>query len=333
MNKLLLRDDFRNEVAKRDNNRCIICGEKADESHHIVERKLWSDEGYYMNNGASLCNHHHKQAENDTLCPQYLRHLLQINTITPPNFDNTIDYNKWGTPYTMPREYNFKYPTTWYMYFSPSIEDVDKRNVHNDLKQFVGIPVVITIKMDGSNSRIEHEKVTARNGFSAEHISFDMLKALHRKDLMFKIPENIVIFGEWLFAEHSIIYDETNPLYDYFQCFSIYNRDKNIFLDWKETKKMCSFMGLSTVPVIDEYRIFNTEWELVKYLNELGEKVVKDGHEGIVMRSAYGYHFSQHKDFVVKYVRKNHIQTDKNWWDKPVKKNIVDKTTKTKVYK
>lgn len=325
MNKLMSRDDFRNKVAERDNFKCIICGNKADESHHIVERKLWSDEGYYMNNGASLCNFHHKQAENNTLCPQYLRHLLQIDTIIPSRFDNTIDYDKWGKPFEMPREHNFKYPTTWYLPFSPSVADEDKRNKHIDLKHLIGVPLVITIKVDGSNSRIEHEKVTARNGVQADHISFDLLKSMHRKDLMFKIPENIVIFGEWVYAKHSIHYTDNLALDSYFQCFSIYDRDRNIFLDWKDTKKWCDELELSLVPVLEENKVFNNEWEMIAFISKLGEEVVKQGHEGIVVRSAYGYHFSQHKDFVLKYVRENHIQTDKMWSHMPVVKNTLKK--------
>lgn len=325
MNKLMTRDEFRNSVFKRDNYKCIICRKQANEAHHIIERKLWKDEGYYLNNGSSLCNFHHQQAENNTLCPQYIRYILQLETLVPKKFDNKIDYDKWGKQFDMPREYNFKYPTTWYLPFSPSVAHEDKRNKHLSIKHLIGIPLVISIKMDGSNSRIEHEKVAARNGFQADHVSFDLLKSMHRKDLMFKLPENLIIFGEWIYAQHSIHYRDNLALNSYFQCFSIYDRDNNIFLDWNETKKICKELTLSTVPVVEENKTFKTEWEMMKYLSNIGERIVKEGHEGIVVRSAYGYHFSQHKDFVLKYVRENHVQTDKLWSHKPVVKNILFK--------
>ncbi len=51
----MTRDDFRNAVFARDNHRCVICGEPAKDAHHILERRLFPDGGYYLNNGASLC--------------------------------------------------------------------------------------------------------------------------------------------------------------------------------------------------------------------------------------------------------------------------------------
>lgn len=328
MNKLLTRDEFRKQVQERDSFKCIICNDKADESHHIIERKLWNDEGYYLSNGASLCNFHHRQAENSTLCPQYLRHILNIEQITPGDFNKEIDYDKWGKQFGMPREVEFKYPTTWYLPFSPTVAEEDKRNKCKSLSHFVGVPTVITKKMDGSNSKLSSPKVAARNGFNADHHSFDLLKSKFESRLKYLIPNNLYIFGEWIYAKHSIEYKDELALDDYFQCFSIYDKTNNIFLDWKETKEICKELGLSTVPVIDEYKVFDTEWELINYLNKLGEQVVKEGHEGIVLRSAYGYHFSQHKDFVLKYVRANHVQTDKHWAHTPLERNKLKEKKK-----
>ena len=142
---------------------------------------------------------------------------------------------------------------------------------------------------------------------------------------MHKIPEHLIIFGEWIYAKHSIYYTDNIALDNYFQCFSIYDRNNNLFLDWNETKKICKELNLITVPIIDENIIFNTEWELIRYLSKVGEKVINEGHEGIVVRSTYGYHFSQHKDFVLKYVRENHVQTDKLWSHTSVIKNQIQK--------
>lgn len=65
--QLLNRDEFRNGVFARDGHRCVICGEPAQDAHHIVERRLFSDGGYYLDNGASLCGKHHIMAEETTL--------------------------------------------------------------------------------------------------------------------------------------------------------------------------------------------------------------------------------------------------------------------------
>lgn len=60
MNEILLtRDNFRNSVFIRDNHRCVIYGNAGKDAHHIIERRLWNDGGYYLSNGATLCEVHH----------------------------------------------------------------------------------------------------------------------------------------------------------------------------------------------------------------------------------------------------------------------------------
>lgn len=102
INKLLTRDDFRNSVFKRDNRRCIIpkCNKPAVDAHHIIERRLWQHPnelgGYFINNGASLCEEHHIAAEKNFFPPQYLWQLLGVtNPVRPISFNPSIDYNKW----------------------------------------------------------------------------------------------------------------------------------------------------------------------------------------------------------------------------------------------
>jgi len=64
---LLTRDLFREMVFQRDNHQCVICHGPAQDAHHIIERRLWPDGGYYLLNGASLCGEHHIAAEQTTL--------------------------------------------------------------------------------------------------------------------------------------------------------------------------------------------------------------------------------------------------------------------------
>jgi 5-methylcytosine-specific restriction endonuclease McrA len=65
-NKLLKRDDFRDSVFRRDSYNCVICGEPAKDAHHILERRLFTNFGYFIDNGASLCEKHHIMAEEPT---------------------------------------------------------------------------------------------------------------------------------------------------------------------------------------------------------------------------------------------------------------------------
>ena len=94
---LLSREDFRKEVFKRDNNKCIVCGKPATAAHHIIDRSLWHDGGYYLDNGASLCDEHHLKAETCELGCDSIRCFARICVvILPSDFDSTNRYDKWG---------------------------------------------------------------------------------------------------------------------------------------------------------------------------------------------------------------------------------------------
>ncbi len=94
---LLTRDEFRNNVFERDNHLCIICGDKAKDAHHIMERRLFQDGGYYLDNGASLCQKHHIEAEQTILSTERIREVLHIKkAILPDDYYSDVVYDKWG---------------------------------------------------------------------------------------------------------------------------------------------------------------------------------------------------------------------------------------------
>jgi len=59
MSKKDIRDNFRNEVFKRDNFSCKMCGVKGNEetldAHHITDRNEMPNGGYVKENGITLC--------------------------------------------------------------------------------------------------------------------------------------------------------------------------------------------------------------------------------------------------------------------------------------
>jgi 5-methylcytosine-specific restriction endonuclease McrA len=62
-NKKEIRKQFRDAVFKRDNYKCVMCGNKAVDSHHITDRNEISNGGYVVENGISLCSECHIKAE------------------------------------------------------------------------------------------------------------------------------------------------------------------------------------------------------------------------------------------------------------------------------
>jgi predicted restriction endonuclease len=90
---LLPRDDFREGVFARDNYKCVFCGKTAEETpegkldaHHILERRLWPDGGYYLANGATVCEEHHLECERTTITVGEVMEAAGITKrIVPPH--------------------------------------------------------------------------------------------------------------------------------------------------------------------------------------------------------------------------------------------------------
>src|SRR6476646_2741401 len=96
----MTRDEFREAVFKRDGHSCVICGAKAQDAHHIIERRLWADVSYYRDNGASLCGIHHLVAEITELSCEEIRERAKIESVVlPSDFYMDTRYDKWGNPF------------------------------------------------------------------------------------------------------------------------------------------------------------------------------------------------------------------------------------------
>ena len=61
--KKLIRERFRNDVFERDNHKCKVCGNSAQDAHHITDRNEMPNGGYVKENGISLCSDCHIKAE------------------------------------------------------------------------------------------------------------------------------------------------------------------------------------------------------------------------------------------------------------------------------
>lgn len=61
--KQQVRENFRTVVFKRDSNLCKVCSAPAVDAHHITDRTEMPNGGYVLENGISLCDKCHIQAE------------------------------------------------------------------------------------------------------------------------------------------------------------------------------------------------------------------------------------------------------------------------------
>lgn len=299
----------------------------AVDAHHIIERRLWPDGGYYLDNGASLCEIHHIQAEQTVLgCPELREAAGIVDVLLPPHLYSDQAYDKWGNP-ILPNGHRLKgelfhdesvqkilmsaplyantfmdhvkYPRTYHLPWSPNLTKDDR--MMPDVRDLEGKQVVATLKMDGENTTMYSDFIHARSLTLEPHPSRDRVKALHGS-MAHDIPKGWRICGENLYAEHSISYSE---LPGYFLMFSVWN-NVNICLSWNDTKEWAALLNLPMVQTLYEGVFSRTAIEEAF-------KPYADKNEGYVVRLAERFPYSAFRHAVGKYVRKNHVHTHGHW--------------------
>lgn len=326
LQKLLSRDQFREGVFARDGHRCVICKNPAQDAHHILERRLFPDSGYYMDNGASVCGPCHIECEKTNVTCEHLRELIGIKTpVLPPHFYEDIVYDKWGNivlpdgkrlrgelffdmsvqkiiSEKLPDFVSYiKYPRTWHLPWSENVKKDDR--IIDSLDQFIGKRVIITVKMDGENTTLYPDYLHARSINSGSHISRNWVKSFHGK-ICGSIPEGWRVCAENLYAKHSIHYQN---LTSFLQMFSIWN-EQNMCLSWDETKEWAQLLGVELVPVV-----YDGIWD-EKMIQKL-KLTSYEGNEceGYVVRLAEAFSYKDFRISVAKWVRKNHVTTHGHW--------------------
>ena len=94
---LLTREQFRLQVLGRLGGRCCLCPSPAVDAHHILDRKLFRDSGYYLANGAPLCGSCHLAAEQSQVAVETIREACGITVpILAPGLFPGKKYDKWG---------------------------------------------------------------------------------------------------------------------------------------------------------------------------------------------------------------------------------------------
>jgi len=329
---LLTRDAFRNAVFERDGHKCVICGAEAKDAHHIIERRLFSNGGYFIDNGASLCEQHHLEAESTKLSCDEIRKACGITTIVlPDHFYSEAEYDKWGNEILksgerlmgelyhdesvqkiMDKSVVFtdfvKYPRTYHLPWSPGMNRDDR--MMGDVSVFEGQHVMICEKLDGENTTWHPYHMHARSINTDSHPSRNWVKDLHARK-GWQIPERWRVCGENLYAKHAIHYSKENgnALKSFFYMFSIWD-DRNVCLSWKETKEWAELLELELVPVY-----YEGIWDM-NVIEELNKKMERNPNtiEGYVVRLSREYHYSEFRNVCGKYVRRDHVNNNHGHW-------------------
>ena len=224
-----------------------------------------------------------------------------------------------------------KYGRTYHYDFSPGTTSDDRinRNWRDEIQKFENI--LHTEKLDGENTCLSALGVFARSHAAptlhpwADHLKIKQSMMVH--DLK---DNNLEIFGENLYAIHSIIYPQ---LEHHFYVFGVRVLDK--WLSWEETKWYASMFDLPVVPELGIQETSNPELikqtvlEFSHQPSVFGSKqnntnpLIDCTREGIVSRNVEEYNVDKFAENVFKFVRANHVQTDVHW-SKTIKRAMLN---------
>ena len=218
-----------------------------------------------------------------------------------------------------------KYPRTMHLPWSPGASKDDR--IASDVSTLLNVPIVISEKLDGSNVSLERNGCFARTHAGAPtHASFDSFKALHAS-IKYSIEDKVQLFGEWCYALHSIGYTD---LPNYLLLFGVRyldndGIDKHRWGSWSAIESWAGDIGVASVPLLWTGKV-SSEKELKRLTEMLASQPSACGgyyskREGIVVRVATSFADKDFSKSVMKWVRKDHVQTTDHWKDQEIIKN------------
>jgi hypothetical protein len=127
--------------------------------------------------------------------------------------------------------------------------------------------IVVEEKVDGANSAVSFTPegrllLQSRGHFldgGARERHFARFKSwasVHKAELWERLGARYVMYGEWMYAKHTIFYDE---LPHYFLEFDILDTSTNFFLSTSERREMLAGMPVASVPVLYSGRARSTK--------------------------------------------------------------------------
>ena len=175
-----------------------------------------------------------------------------------------------------------KYPRT------PHLEGSRLQPGDEDLSQvpfsdIQGKHLVVEEKIDGANSAISFSKngellLQSRGhyltgGYRERHYNLMKQWANVHQDAFFDVLGcRYILYGEWMYAKHSVYYDK---LPHYFLEFDIFDRGAGIFLDTHRRHAMLKALPVISVPVLAE-GVFQSKGQLISLLGD--SNYISDGH-------------------------------------------------------
>ena len=150
-----------------------------------------------------------------------------------------------------------KYPRTPHLFGSKGTDD-DKHLGRKESEAFISDPsLIVEEKLDGTNVGIHF---TTRGRMVLQCRGHEITEGMHPQYDLFKqwavvkrsvleemLGCDFILFGEWIYARHSIHYRQ---LPHYFFEFDIYDKANESFLSLERRSELLKDTGIQTVPVL-----------------------------------------------------------------------------------
>jgi hypothetical protein len=161
-----------------------------------------------------------------------------------------------------------KYPRTPHLFCSKGTDD-DKHLGREESEAFIADPaLIVEEKLDGTNVGIHFTSVgrmvlqcrghEITEGMHPQYDLFKQWTSVKRPTLEAMLGSQFILYGEWLYAKHSVHY---RKLPHYFFEFDIYDKDAEQFLSLETRQQMLDGTGLQTVPVLHRGRATAEEFQ------------------------------------------------------------------------
>jgi ATP-dependent RNA circularization protein (DNA/RNA ligase family) len=184
----------------------------------------------------------------------------------------------------------FRFPRTPHLaWLGDALPRDDKLLSASEARDLLAEDVAVEEKLDGANLGISvgaDGKLKAQNrGQYLTPTAFGQFKNvpcwmdLHKSALADALGTNLILFGEWCAARHSLHYDN---LPDWFVAFDVFDRSVGRFWSFRRRNKLVSDLGISVVPTLLHCK---TSLQALKNLVESTSSQFGRGPvEGIVIR-------------------------------------------------
>ena len=243
-----------------------------------------------------------------------------------------------------------KYPRTRHIEGS-RLQHGDDDQTSVPFDEIKGLPLVVEEKIDGANCAVSFDEngellLQSRGhyltgGVREKH--FNLLKqwaATHRQTFFNVLENRYVMYGEWVYAKHTVFYDR---LPHYFLEFDVLDRHTDRFLDTPSRRELLATIPIEAVPVlksstfaklkelvslIGHSRFIGAEHlaEMVRYCKSTGlnaDTACRETERSAMMEGLYIKH-EQDGQVIgrYKYVRAGFLQTvlasESHWLARPI---------------